>query len=526
MDNFQTLVALFFFAALLVNIAQKIHMPYPITLVLGGAILSLIPGLEVISVDPNLFLTIVLPPILYFAAFGIAFQEFKKNWKEIFSLALGLVVLTTFVVGVVFKWLFPHVPWELAFAFGAIVSPPDSVAATTILKRFAISPRLLAVLEGESLINDASALVLYKIAVVALLSGVFSPAMGSLEFVKIVSGGVIIGFVLGFLLQNLSRKFLDPIVGVLFSFTIPYLTYILADYLKVSGVLAVVINGLIGSDILAKHHSSLRRVLGFAFWDIFIIIMNCFVFILIGLELGKFISILTFAQLVLYFSYALLITLVLIVIRFLWVYSTSTIAFFKALAKPKTAHLCPQIMKEAAIIGWAGMRGIVSLTAALALPYSFANGQLINGRNEVIFMTFVVILITLILPSSTLQYLIHFLKMDHHTDHLGEHRARKQLVKVAEEAIQHLYETQEINLKQFNFLSGYFSLQRYIFEISSSTSLKKLWNLESARLKVFEAQRKELLTMWKRHEIDDKLFKQLEHELDVEESHIARVELK
>lgn len=525
MDSFQTLIVLIFLAAILVGIAQKIHIPYHIVLIVGGTAISFIPGLKTISFDPNLILVVVLPPILYYAAFSISFREFKRNWREIFSLALGLVILTTLVIGIIFKWVFPQLPWALAFAFGAIISPPDSVAATTIMKRFAITPRLLAIIEGESLVNDASALVLYRLAVVALLSGTFSFNEASLEFFKTVSGGILVGFVLGFLMQNLSRRYLDPVVGLLFSFTIPYITYISADYLGVSGVLAVVVNGLIGSRILAKHHSALRRVLGFAFWDIFIILMNCFVFILIGLQLRRFVSVMTPKQMMLYTAYAFFFTLALIVIRLIWVYSRSGIAYLKALAHPKSSSLCPQILREATIVGWSGMRGIVSLTAALALPYTFSNGTSIEGRDLVIFITFVVILLTLLLPSTTLTYLIRWMKMDHHVDHRGAHQARKRLVEIAEEKIGHLHGAEEITEREFNFLASYFNLQRYVFEISTSP-LKKMSNLESARLKVFQAQRNELLAMWERQEIDDKLFRQLEHELDVEESHIARAELK
>src|ERR1700722_7458994 len=196
MESFEILVLLIFFATLLVGLAQKIQIPYPIAILLGGTAFGLIPLLPSILFYPDLILVVILPPILYYAAFSISFREFKRNWKEIFSLALGLVLLTTLLIGLIFKWLFPQFSWALAFAFGAIVSPPDSVAATTIMKRFAISPRLLTIIEGESMINDASALVLYKLAVVAILSGAFSFSEASIEFFKIVSGGIIVGLIL------------------------------------------------------------------------------------------------------------------------------------------------------------------------------------------------------------------------------------------------------------------------------------------------------------------------------------------
>jgi monovalent cation/hydrogen antiporter len=518
MDNFHTLIILMFLAAILVGIAQKLRTPYPIALVIAGAVVGFTPWLTPISVEPNLILVIVLPPILYYAAFSISFREFKRNWKEIFSLALGLVILTTFVIGVIFKWLFPQWPWALAFAFGAIVSPPDSVAATTIMSRFAIKPHLLAIIEGESLVNDASALVLYKIAVAALLSGIFSFSSAGVEFVNVVFGGILVGIAFGLLIQNFSRKFLEPVVAVLISFTIPYITFFVAVRLGVSGVLAVVVNGLIGAHILAKHHSSLRRVIGFTFWDIFNLALNCFVFMLIGLQLKGIIFAMTFSQILVYFLYSLLLTAALIVIRLAWVYAKSGLLYLKAVSSPQKATLCPAILREATLVGWSGMRGIVSLTAALALPY-------VEGRDAVIFITFVVILFTLLLPSTTLVYLIRLMKIEHHEDHRGVHQARKRLAQIAEEKLHHLQEVGTITDKEYDFLSQYFNIQRFIFEISSS-HLKKMSTIESTRVKVFKAMREELFNMWQKQEIDDRLFRQLEHELDVEESHIARAELK
>lgn len=525
MDNLQIFIILMFAAVILVGIAQKIRISYPIALIIGGATLGFIPNLPPITFDPNLILKIVLPPILYYAAFGISFREFKRNWREIFSLALGLVVVTTLVVGVIFKWFFPEYPWALAFAFGAIVSPPDAVSATTILKQFAIGPRLLAVLEGESLINDASALVLYKIAVTALLSGVFSLADGSLEFVKVVSGGIFLGFILGILIQNFSRMFLEPVVGVVFSFTIPYVTYMLADYLGVSGVLAVVVNGLIGSNILHKHHSSLRRVVGYATWDIFIILMNCFVFILIGLQLRAITETMSPHQLILYAGYALLFTLVMIAVRMMWVYAKHAMAYLRALNKPHSIMHCSQILSESAILGWAGMRGIVSLTAALALPYVVANGSPLEGRNEVIFLTFICILLSLLVPGFTLAPLIRWLNIGYYEEpHEIAHHARKQLAKIATDKTNHFHVEGLITDKEYEFLSSYFYFQRKVFEISTSRQ-KKFQHLESLRLKVIKAQHDHLLNMWEKQEVDDRLLTSLEHELDVGEVHKARAEI-
>lgn len=525
MDSFETIILLMFAAAILVGISQKFHIPYPIGLILGGTAIGFFPNHHAFYFDPNLILVIVLPPILYYASFGISFREFKHNWREILSLALGLVAFTTFVIGMLFKWIFPELPWALAFAFGAIISPPDAIAATTILKRFAISTRLLTILEGESLVNDASALVLYRLAVVALLSGVFSFEQASVEFVKTVSGGIFIGFVLGYVIQRFSRRYLEPVVGVVFSFTIPYITYILADALGVSGVLAVVVNGLMGSRILIRHHSSLRRILGFATWDIFIILMNCFVFILIGLQMRTLMSVMTMKQMVLYTGYALVITCTMIVVRMIWVSAKTGIAYVKALKNPKACTLCPQILRESALVGWSGMRGIVSLTAALALPYMLPNGMPLEGRNEVIFITFVVILLTLLIPGLTLPSLIRWLKIHQQSEQYDVLKVKRQLTKVAEETTQLLYTNKKISDIEYDFLTTYFNLQLRVLDITASAQTK-LQSLELAKSAVIQEQRKKLFEIWEQLEIDDKLLSQLEHELDLEETHIARAELK
>lgn len=512
-----------FAAALLIAFAQKIQIPYPISLVIGGTAIGFIPGLHPIEFDPNLILLIILPPILYRSSFAISFREFKANWKEIFSLALGLVFLTTLIIGFIFKWIFPDLPWALAFAFGAIISPPDAVAATAILKRFPMQSRLLTVLEGESLINDASALVLYKLAIAALLSGVFSWTDGLFELIKVAIGGAAIGLIFGFIIQRFSRRFLEPVAGVVLSITIPYVTYIAADAAGVSGVLAVVANGLVGSKTILTHQAPLRRILGFLMWDIYVILLNCFVFILIGMQLKLFISDMQIREIVLNICYGIIFTAALILIRMAWMYAKTIIYYFIA-RESLNKQYNKKHWREATLIGWSGMRGIVSLTAVLALPI-IPGGVALAGREHVIFITFVVILLTLLIPGFTLSTLIHRLKLDHNKEHYKEHKARKELEKIANEKIQKLQDSNKISREQFEFLTIYFNLQRRVLEISTS-SLKKFQELELLRLEVIRDQRMTLIGIWERKEITDSQLRELEHELDMEETRLARAELK
>jgi CPA1 family monovalent cation:H+ antiporter len=412
----------------------------------------------------------------------------------------------------------------LAFAFGAIVSPPDAISVTTILKRFSISSRLQTLLEGESLINDASALILYKLSLTALFAGTFSWFEGTTEFVKMVGGGIIVGLVLGFLLQSISKSYLEPVLGVVFSFTIPYITYIIAHFLGTSGVLAVVVNGLIGSRMILTHNSSLRRVLGYAAWDIFIILLNCFVFILIGLQLRKIADVLTIDQMFLYTLYGVLITVAMILIRMVWVYAKNCIHYLRN-GIDFSSFQCMKAIREAAIVSWSGMRGIVSLIAALALPFTYSDGSPLEGRDEIIFITFIVILLTLLIPGTTLPALLRWLKMQRHSEQADTQEIRKKLAKIADQKLHSMLANASINEAEHHFLKEYFKTQMRIQEMTHLAE-HKMHGIEAARLTVIQAQRKHLLELWKKNELEDKLLNHLENELDLVEIHIARAELK
>lgn len=518
MNTLQTIILLMTLAIVLVGIALRLRIPYPLALVLGGAALGFAPGLNEIPFNPNFVLVIVLPPTLYYAAYSIPFKEFRRNIQDILWLALGLVIVTTLFIGLLFKWLFPELPWALAFTFGAIISPPDAVAATAILRRFTISSRLLTVLEGESLINDATGLVLYRIGVIALLSGIFSLTGASLEFTKVAVGGILIGMMTGYLLHAFSSRFLDPILAVVFSFTIPYLTYILADLLQVSGVLAVVINGLIGSRMMVTKFAALTRVIGWASWDILIILLNCFIFILIGLQLSGVMHRLTMEKIFIYFGYGLILTVATIIIRFVWVYLRQGIICLKG---KKGFYFRRESLHEAIILSWSGMRGIVSLSAALALPYYLPDGSALPGRDIVTFLTFTVILLSLLIPGLTLSSLMKWLNIQLTQEDQDTKMVRKELLKAAKEEVEHLHTSGQIDQQDYNFLINYFNHRHQMFEIALKAKTR-FYSLESARMQVLNKKRQRLLNMWEKNEISDELFNLLERELDVEEVYLAR----
>ncbi len=514
MSHFQVAIFLISAAILLVGFAQKMRIPYPTALIIGGGIMGFVPGIHSFFFNPNLILVLVLPPILYYGAFWVSYHEFKKNMLEIFSLAFGLVIATTFIVAIVFKWLFPEVSWALAFVFGAIISPPDAISAVTILKRFSISPRLLAILEGESLINDASALLLYKIGVIALLSGHFSWSETSLEFIKIVMGGLLVGIVTGYVIQNFSSRFLTPVAGVMFSFAIPYIIYLFADGIGVSGVLAVVINGLILSHVFIKHPTSFRRVVSVIVWDVFIISLNCFVFILIGFQLRAALQYLTIIQMGQYTLYAFIITLVMIAIRMIWVFLMYSIHYLFIYRDVKSTAYYKEVLREGTIVGWAGMRGIISLTIVLALPIDLPGAI---DRNIIVFITFMVILFTLLIPGLSLAKIIKLLKIQYFQDTSLEQRCRDKLLKIAQREI---VSSSELEEEEKSFLLNYFNTRNHLFSNLFSIQTHKI---ERRRLEILQSQRKFLLQLYKRGEIDNKTLKILELELDSEESLFIKI---
>lgn len=524
MTDFESLILLMSIAALLVSLAQKAHISYPIALVTGGCLLSFIPGVDYTYFDPNLILTIVLPPILYHAAFWTSLRDFKKSFGEICSLALGLVLVTTLIIGIFFKWCFPEFSWALAFTFGAIVSPPDAAAATTILKQFPLRKKLITILEGESLVNDASALVLYKIAVTAILTGTFSLLDATADFVFTSTGGILLGVCVGYTLQLFSRRYLDPVVGTFSSFLIPYITYILSSVVGVSGVLAVVASGVVGSRMVFKHNSPLRRMLGHVTWDMYIILLNCFIFILIGSQLDKQTEYMNWNQVLTYTCYAFLVTILMCLIRLIWVAITAAITYFRFRGNPARAISISQLSQDGTILSWASMRGIVSLTAALAIPITLNNGLPVEGRSELIYMTFCVILFTLLLPGLTLSKLISWLNIPPVPISDNPLETWRDLAKVASDEISRLRSDNSVSDEESSFLNNYFNSRFQLMEHSSLTDTQHK-NLESARKMVLQAQRKMLVQIWEHGHIDDRVLAEIERVLDAEETHAARAEI-
>jgi monovalent cation/hydrogen antiporter len=398
--------------------ARRLAVPYPIVMTVGGLVIGLLPGLPRVELPPEIVFLVFLPPVLFSAAYFTSPRDLRANARPIALLAFGLVLATTIVVGLVVHALVPEIGWGPAFALGAIVSPPDAVAATSIAQRLGLPRRAVTILEGESLVNDATALVALRLAVVATATGVFSLGDAAVDFILVSVGGVAIGLAVGWLLVQVEARLNDPPVEVLVSLLGPFAAWIPAEALQVSGVLSVVTAGLMLGRAAPRVMSSDTRVLGSGVWQMAIFVTNGLVFVLIGLQLPNIVDAVSAEQSPA--ELALLagaVSAAVILVRLAWVFpGTYLPRWLVPTVRRRDPAPSPRVVL---VIGWAGMRGVVSLAAALALPLTIEGGARFPGRDLLLFLTFAVILATLVGQGLTLPWLIRRLGIgdDGSTDH-------------------------------------------------------------------------------------------------------------
>lgn len=416
MKSFEIVIFIMTILIGLSAVADKIKLPYPILLVMVGLVIGFVPVLPDLAVDPEIIFLIFLPPLLYDAAFKTSWHEFKTAIRPISTLAITLVFFTTITVAAVTHWLVPGFSWPLSFVLGAIVSPPDAVAATGITRGLGLSKKVITILEGESLVNDASALIAYRYAVAAVTTGVFVLWKASLEFLWVAAGGIASGVVIGYVFVLLHKKIThNPVVETSLTLLAPYIAYLLAEELHVSGVLSVVCAGLLVTWRAPEIFSYQTRMRTRVVWDTLIFLLNGIVFILIGLQLPAIINGIkgySFLQLL---GYGLVISLATILVRIMWVFAGAynrSIFSFKNKESSTSEDIEETPWKNILIVAWTGTRGVVSLATALALPLTLADGSVFPYRNIVLFLAFVVIFITLVVQGSSLPILIKMLGVE------------------------------------------------------------------------------------------------------------------
>lgn len=403
MANYTIILVLLGLMVLLNVVAEKIRIAPPIVLIIAGIGIGFIPSMPVPEMDPEIIFLLFLPPLLYDAAFNIHFRDFRENMGTISALAIGLVFLTTAGVAVLSYYLIPGMTWPLAFVLGAILAATDAVAAISITRNLGLPRHTVTILEGESLINDASALVAYRFAVASVMGSAFVWWRASLTFILLMAGGFLVGLVLGKLLALVLRYVRKSTMAVLgFTLLAPFTAYLIAEEFHVSGVIAVVVLGFGVSMLSERQFSASLRQQSKTIWDVVVYLLNGLIFIFIGLEFPVVIRNIEPARFLPYIGYAFLITLVTILIRMMRVFAQRR-RLDKGYRNPKLQNSRRAItasallsFQESVIISWSGMRGIVSLAIALGLPPHLEDGSPFPMRNDIIFIATVVVIITIL----------------------------------------------------------------------------------------------------------------------------------
>ena len=404
MDILIAVLAILIAIAIVYEIAARIGVPYPTLLVLGGLGLAFVPGLPVIQLEPELVLLVFLPPLLFGAAVVTPTRDLRANLAPLARLSIGLVIFTMVVVAIVAQAAIPTLGWAAAFALGAIVAPTDALAATTVFRRLGAPRVVVNLIEGEALFNDATALVAYRAAVFAVASGGFVLAGALAGFAIAAAGGILIGVVVGRVAAEILRRLDDPPVEVLLSLVIPFVAYLPADQLGLSGVLAAVSAGLMIGSRLGTILTPRSRILWLSTWKMVGFVLNGFVFVLIGLELPAILEGLGERSPVTILGLVALISGVVVVSRIVWVFASSLVP-----NSPRRviARRDPRLASRLTfVVSWAGLRGAVSLAAALALPATFPE------RNLILLLTFGVILVTLVGQGLTLPIVLRWAAWD------------------------------------------------------------------------------------------------------------------
>lgn len=413
MENYSIVIFILAIMIMLSAVADKIKLPYPVLLISAGIGIGFIPALPNITLNPDIVFLIFLPPLLYDAAFNISPQEFKTNFNTIGTLAIGLVFLTAGAVAVIAHYLIPGMSWPLAFVLGAILSATDAVAAMSITKGLGLSHKTVTILEGESLINDASALVTYHFAIAAATGTAFVFWKASLEFVMLMAGGVLAGIVVGRILAMiLKRVHQNDLVTISFMLLMPFVTYLMAEELHVSGVIAVVVLGLMIARISGKVFPEKLKQQSRSIWDIIIFLLNGLIFIIIGLQFPYIIKSIPSHQILPYIGYGFIITLAALLLRMGRVF-LQQINLDQAFKKGKGRITENALLdfKNSLIISWSGMRGIVSLAIAIGLPMTLKDEAPFPERNAIIFISVVVVLFTLIGQGISLPWIVKAVKL-------------------------------------------------------------------------------------------------------------------
>jgi monovalent cation/hydrogen antiporter len=518
---------LLLFVVVFAELARRLKTPYPIVLVVAGLLLGFIPGIPKVSLHPDLVFLVVLPPLLYSAAWLTSWRDFKFNLVSICFLAFGLVGFTVLGVAGSARWVFHGFDWRLGFVLGAVIATTDAIAAASIAKRVGLPQRIVDVLEGESLLNDATGLLALEFGIAMVVDGT-TPTIGTglIRISYLIGAGIALGLILGLITEWFEKRIEDGPIEIAISILVPYAAYLAAEEIHASGVMAVVACGLYLSRRSSQFFSASVRIQVMAVWDAFTFVLNGFVFVLIGLQLPFVLAGIreySMKQLVLYGG---LFSLLVIALRLIWIYPGAHLAY---LIRIKLLHqnVEPPSGRQIFIVGWTGMRGVIALAAAISLPETLADGSPFPQRNLILFLTFCVILVTLVVQGLSLPPLIRLLGLaGAGGEHCEEEEARRI---IASGALAHLEEARGQDLPEFN--SVYDDLaKRYAQRLASlrketndedELSTKSMDRYRGVLKELLREERKTAVRLRNDGRINDEVLRKLEHELDLSETRMS-----
>lgn len=526
-DNLLLILSLLFAISMLSMLGRKLRISYPIFLVIAGLLIGLIPGIPPISLHPDLVFLIFLPPLLYAAAWNTSWTEFWKYKRPILMLAFGLVIFTSAAVAFTAHSMIPDFSLALGFLLGGIISPPDAVAAASVLEGLKVPKRINAILEGESLINDASSLIIFRVALAAILTGQFALWKASTDFFVVACMGIVIGLAIAHIVYAVHR-FL-PTTGSIdtaISLIAPYLMYIAAEHFHYSGVLAVVSGGLFLSFRSHEIFSYNSRIQVYSFWETLVFLLNGIVFILIGLQLPVIINGLEQYSIGDAVLYAVVISLITIVIRIIWVFPGAYLPriLFKSVRQNEVRPSWQVVF----VVAWSGMRGVVSLASALSVPIVLNGESAFPHRNLILFITFVVILFTLVLQGLSLPLIIRLLRVKGDEENVVEHETtvRLRMASAALDYMQNKYSDEIDTIDAYTRLKERYErivdrANRKLLEgENESTVADFLPQYRKMLVELVGVRRNELKKMLSEKIYSDELLRNKEWELDLEEARL------
>ncbi len=523
LDSLLLIIVMLLVVSLLSMVSEKLRISYPIFLVICGLIIGFIPRLLDVTLDPELVFLIFLPPLLYAAAWNTSWKDFWASRRTIGLLAFGLVIFTSSAVAIVSHLIIPGFSLALGFLLGGIISPPDAIAATSVLQRLKMPRRVVSVLEGESLVNDASSLIIFRFALAAVLTGQFVLWEASVNFLVVAAGGILVGMAIAFIIYALHLYLpTTSSIDTAISLMAPYLMYITAEHFKCSGILAVVSGGLFLSARSSKMFSFSTRLQAQGVWQTLVFLLNGAVFILIGLQLSTILKSLDRGTITLAIFYAVIISLLTILVRIIWVFPATYLP--RILSKQIRAKEPYPPWKSVFIVAWSGMRGVVSLAAALSIPLMLTTGEEFPNRNLILFISFIVILFTLVLQGLSLPFLIDKLGIViKSNERKHELEIQMHLVTAVLAHIDSKYSVEVETMEAFRMLK-----ERYVHLWEAQE--KQLLNHDKtpsyipayrdALLELIDVRRKALEELRAEKKYPDELLRDIEREIDHEEARL------